>query len=98
MVGETKLDTCFTDLERDADGLVRVMLTSPAGDERVTLWANQGYPFLRLDTGDDRPDVSRRSLAVEPMTCPPNAFQTGESVITLEPGDSVVTRWGLSPR
>ena len=28
-----------------------------------------------LYTGDDRPDVSRRSLAVEPMTCPPNAFR-----------------------
>jgi aldose 1-epimerase len=51
-----------------------------------------------LYTGDDRPDVNRRSLAVEPMSCPPNAFQTGEAVITLEPGDSVVKRWGVSPR
>ena len=32
-----------------------------------------------LFTGDPLPDVNRRSLAVEPMTCPPNAFRSGES-------------------
>ena len=76
-VGETKLDHCFTDLERDANGLVRVVLTSPAGDARVSLWADEGYPYLMLYTGDDRPDVARRSLAIEPMSCPPNAFRQG---------------------
>lgn len=30
------------------------------------------------------------------MTCPPNAFQSGERVIRLEPGDVAVTRWGAS--
>jgi aldose 1-epimerase len=28
------------------------------------------------------------------MTCPPNAFQTGEGVIRLEPGETLTTRWG----
>jgi len=51
-----------------------------------------------LYTGDGRPDVARRSLAVEPMTCPPHAFRTGESVIVIEPGDSVESAWGLDPR
>ena len=50
-----------------------------------------------LYTGDDRPDVARRSLAVEPMTCPPQAFRTGEAVITLAPGASVEASWGLRP-
>ena len=52
-----------------------------------------------LFTGDPLPDVNRRSLAVEPMTCPPNAFRTGES---LDPASSRATRfesnWGLAPR
>ena len=39
-------------------------------------------------TGDPLPDVNRRALAVEPMTCPPNAFRTGEALIRLEPGES----------
>ncbi len=51
-----------------------------------------------LYTGDGRPDVNRRSLAVEPMTCPPHAFRTGESVIVIQPGDSVESTWGLAPQ
>ena len=96
-VGGTRLDHCFTDLERDDDGLARVTLASPDGATRLTLWADETYPYLMVYTGDDRPDVNRRSLAVEPMTCPPQAFRSGEAVITLEPGDSVASRWGLSP-
>jgi aldose 1-epimerase len=50
-----------------------------------------------LFTGDPLPDVNRRSLAVEPMSCPPNAFRTGEAVIRLDPGGSCTSAWGLSP-
>jgi aldose 1-epimerase len=96
-VGGTKLDHCFTDLERDDDGLARVALRSPEGDAGLTLWADEAYGYLMLYTGDGRPDVSRRSLAVEPMTCPPHAFRTGESVIVIPPGDSVESTWGLAP-
>ena len=46
-------------------------------------------------TGDPLPDVDRRSLAVEPMTCPANAFRTGEGLIRLERGDSFTSKWGL---
>jgi aldose 1-epimerase len=51
-----------------------------------------------LFTGDPLPDVSRRSLAVEPMTCPPNAFRSGEALVRLEPGASFTSSWGISPR
>ena len=51
-----------------------------------------------LFTGDLLPDVSRRSLAVEPMTCPPNAFRSGEGLIRLEPGASFTSSWGIAPR
>jgi aldose 1-epimerase len=73
-IGETRLDHCFTDLERDEAGVARV--------------------DLMLFTGDPLPDVDRRSLAVEPMTCPPNAFRTGQAVI-LEPGESFTSSWGI---
>ena len=45
-----------------------------------------------------QPDVSRRSIAVEPMTCPPHAFRTGRGVVRLDPGDSFTGNWGLAPR
>jgi aldose 1-epimerase len=64
----------------------------------VVLWVDAGYRYLMLFTGDPLPDVRRRSLAVEPMTCPPNAFRTGESLVRLEPGETHTARWGLTPR
>jgi aldose 1-epimerase len=63
----------------------------------VTLWVDESYPYLMLFTGD-RPDVNRGSRAVEPMTCPPNAFRTGEGVIRLDPGASITSAWGISSR
>ena len=63
----------------------------------LTLWMDEAYGYVMLFTGDPLPDVNRRSLAVEPMTCPPNAFSTGEAVIRLEPGGSFTSTWGLSP-
>jgi aldose 1-epimerase len=49
-------------------------------------------------SGDPYPDLARRSIAVEPMTCPPNAFRTHDSLIVLEPGESTASTWGIEPR
>ena len=92
------LDSCFTDLERDEDGRARVDLGDPASGNALTLWVDDRYGYLMLFTGDPLPDVDRRSLAVEPMTCPPNAFRSGEALIRLEPGDSITSSWGIAPR
>ncbi|MFL5869313.1 MAG: aldose 1-epimerase family protein [Thermoleophilaceae bacterium] len=94
-IGDTKLDHCFTDLERDDDGLARVELRDPDGGS-VALWVDEGYRYLMLFTGDPLPDVARRSLAVEPMTCPPNAFRTGEALVRLDPGRSSTGGWGIT--
>ena len=94
-IGTTKLDHAFTDLERDADGVARVELVPPDGDAGLVLWVDEAYRYLMLFTGDPLPDVDRRSLAVEPMTCPPNAFRTGEDLIVLDPGDAFTGVWGL---
>jgi aldose 1-epimerase len=92
-IASTRLDDCFTDLERDDDGRARVTL-----DGAVTLWVDEAYTFLMLFTGDPLPDVNRRSIAVEPMTCPPNAFRTGEALVVLDPGATHTGAWGITPR
>jgi aldose 1-epimerase len=97
-IGDTVLDNAFTELERDADGRARVLLDDSASGAGLTLWVDESYRCLMLYTGDSRPDVARHALAVEPMTCPPNAFRTGDSVIRLEPGESIATSWGIEPR
>jgi aldose 1-epimerase len=63
----------------------------------VTIWGDEHWKWVQLYTGDDRSDVARRSIAVEPMTCRKDAFRTGEDVIRLEPGDVFDARWGIAP-
>jgi aldose 1-epimerase len=95
-IGDTVLDHAFTGLKGDDDGLVRVELEDPTG-VRTVLWAEEAYGYLQVFTGDPLPGVARRSLAVEPMTCPPNAFRTGEALVRLEPGASWTGAWGIDP-
>lgn len=88
------LDTAFTDIVRDADGRARVTLGQ--GSDGVTMWFGDGLEWVQLFSGDPLDQPYRRSaLAVEPMSCPPNAFATGKGVIALEPGASVTHTWGI---
>jgi len=94
-IGSTRLDHAFTDLERDEEDLARVELRDLDYGTEVSLWVDESYPYLMLFSGDSLPDVGRRSLAVEPMTCPPNAFRIGESLMRLKPGSSFTGTWGI---
>jgi aldose 1-epimerase len=93
-IGTVALDHAFTGLERDEAGLAWARLTSDGAG--AALWAGPGYQWLQAFTGDTLgPAHRRRAVAIEPMTCPPNAFVTGTDLITLEPGDTVTHRWGI---
>jgi aldose 1-epimerase len=93
-LGGTTLDHAFTGLRRDPDGLAWVRLDS--GGTRGALWADGAYRWLQVFTGDPlEPAMRRTALAVEPMTCPPNAFASGEDLVVLGPGESVSCRWGI---
>ena len=95
-IGDRVLDTCLGDLRRDEDGRWRVRLTG-AGGEAVTLWADEAYGWVQLFSGDTLPDPARRrGLAVEPMTCPPDAFNSGEGLVRLEPGQTHTAVWGIT--
>jgi aldose 1-epimerase len=98
-IGATRLDTCFGQLRRDADRRARVRLRAPEQGRSVTLWMDEQHPFLMLFTGDTlaEPQRRRRSLAVEPMTCAPNAFRSGMGLRTLQPGESFTGCFGIQP-
>lgn len=98
-VGATRLDTAYTDLLRDPDGLARVDLDDPGG-RGVTLWMDEAFSYVMVFTGDtlEPPERRRASVAVEPMTCPPDALRSGVSLVRLEPGASWSGRWGITPR
>jgi hypothetical protein len=96
-IGTTRLDHALTGMERDGDGRWWAHLTD-GGDSgaKVSLWAGEGYRWLQVFTGDPlEPRWRRTALAVEPMTCPPNAFVTGDDLLVLEPGESVTHAWGI---
>jgi aldose 1-epimerase len=82
-VGARQIDAAFTDFDEAVVGV---------GDH--ALWFDDAFRYVQLFTGD-HPQVGRAGLAVEPMTCPANAFRTGEGLIVLEPGDVFRARWGI---
>ena len=90
-LGAAVLDVPFTGLEPEADGLVRVTLASPEGPG-LGVWMGPGTTHVMVYTGEA---IGRAGLAVEPMSCPPNAFQTGEDVRVLAPGEAWAFSWGV---
>jgi aldose 1-epimerase len=94
-IGSTSFDDPLTDLVRGDDGWARVRLSGPAG--RVELAVDAAWPWLQVYSGDTLPaGERRRSLAVEPMTCPPNAFADAVDLLVLEPGEDWSGTWTLS--
>jgi aldose 1-epimerase len=85
------LDTAFTDV---AGTTVRVA----GGDRAVEVWADPAFGWWQVYTSDYFPAGSprhRRALAVEAMTCGPDAFNTGQDLLTLAPGDRWGAEWGI---
>lgn len=97
VLGDTRLDTAFTDLDRDPDGLAWVRVRRAGDPGELALWLDPGMPFLMLFTGDRLPDPRRRrrGLGVEPMSCPPNAFSSADGVAVVQPAESFRCAWGL---
>ena len=97
-IGDRQVDNAFTDLERLPDGRVEARLSAPDGRSTV-LWGDSTVRWWQLFTGDDLPPQWRRTaIAFEPMTCGPNALNTGDDLIILQPGESHTMTWGVTLR
>jgi aldose 1-epimerase len=93
VLGARRFDTALAELARGADGRWRARLVR--GERWAELWAGEGLDWIQVFTGNDRRDLS---IALEPMTCGPNAFNPGpthDGMITLPPGGSVSYVWGI---
>ncbi|MGY1746310.1 aldose 1-epimerase family protein [Blastococcus sp. SYSU D00695] len=94
-IGDRAIDTPLTDLDRDDDGVARVRLRGTAG--AVELGVDGAWRWLQVYTGDTLPPGQRRrSVAVEPMTCPPNALADGTDLVVLEPASTWSGTWTLT--
>lgn len=92
------LDSPYSAILSDLDGRARVVLRAPSGPA-TTLWTEPKFRWLQVFTADSRTAGEYpgrgRALAVEPMTCPPNALNSGIDLIVLTPGESWSASWGL---
>lgn len=96
-IGSTKLDTAFTELRRDDDGMARVSLSTEDGSRSVAVRMDAAHSHVMAYTGDVLADPARRrrAIAIEPMTAAPNAFQSGDGLRVLEPGEQFSSAWGI---
>jgi aldose 1-epimerase len=96
-LGESNLDVAYTDLTFGADGRTEVDVQLPDG-ATVVVWGGRTCRWWQVYTAHTlAPEIRRRSFAVEPMTCPPNALNTGE-IDVVAPGESLRLEWGFSLR
>ena len=95
-IDDTFIDHAFTGLSRDGDGATEVRLTAADGSGVAMRWGAE-CPWVQVHTADrPEPEMNRVGLAVEPMTCPPDAFNSGDDLILIEPGESASASWAIA--
>jgi len=93
-VGDLELDDAFGDVTFDGD--VSAVLTAPDG-RTVALWQEPEFPYVQVFTTTEFPRGTGEvtAIAIEPMTAPANAFNTGQSLKWLNPGEAWQVSWGI---
>jgi aldose 1-epimerase len=92
-IGDEVLDTTFCRLVRDESGWATARLAEE-GSGTVELSVDRTFPYFQVFTGDTLAAPRHRSaVAIEPMTCPPNALRSGRDLVVLEPGQRWTGSW-----
>jgi aldose 1-epimerase len=86
-IQDLDIDNAFTNLPSTWE----VRLTDPATGNSARLSSDTRW--MQLYTANA---LGRVGLAVEPMTCPPDAFITGDDLVVLKPGDEHTTSFSVS--
>lgn len=89
-----KVDHALTSIASgDRGGMATVRCANGGG---VRMRWDRTCPWVQVHTADrPEPHYDRLGVAVEPMTCPPNAFQTAQDVVSLLPGARHTARWRI---
>jgi aldose 1-epimerase len=94
LVGELYFDDAFGGVQT-VDGASAV-LAAPDGRE-VRLVQDENHGYVQVFTTRDFPKKGGTGLAIaiEPMTAPPNAFNSGLGLKWVEPGQTWSVSWGI---
>src|SRR6478735_391846 len=83
-IGNVVLDHPFTGLTSNV-----VTLADPDSDRRIRMELGDGFDWVHLFSSDPHEGAQHRaSLGLEPMTCPPEAFNSGIDLVVLQPGET----------
>jgi aldose 1-epimerase len=95
-IGDLELDAGFGGLVH-VDGRATTTLVDPTTGRGVALWVDEHHRWLQVFTPPA--DGPRRGIAVEPMTAPADAYNSGTDLVTLaaagSPGDELSVSWGI---
>jgi len=95
-IGNTFIDHAFTDLSAGPGGMFTARLTDDAGRGVAVRWG-QECRWVQVHTADrPDPETHRVGLAVEPMTCPPDAFNSGRDLMILPLNGSALVQWHVA--
>ncbi|WP_181275876.1 aldose 1-epimerase family protein [Brevibacterium oceani] len=98
-IGGAVLDDAFGAPRRGPDGWSRARLRG-ADDCEIIIGMGPEFRTWQVCTGDGLdPEMARRAIAIEPMTCPPNAFaagEPGEDFDAVGPGEELSVAWSIS--
>lgn len=89
------LDDAWTGATRDADGLSWARLGCPDG-RTAAVWMDGSMDCWQVCSADHIAGHERFGLAAEPMSCVADAFNTGDRLVRLAPGDEHTVRWGAT--
>jgi aldose 1-epimerase len=86
-IGDLQLDDCFTALTGQ-----EAVVGTPVNGRETFVRVDHSFAYLMCYTGDGR------AVAIEPMSCAPNAFRNGLGLVMLEPGAQWSGGWALGVR
>ncbi|MDP9115779.1 MAG: aldose 1-epimerase family protein [Actinomycetota bacterium] len=93
-LGRLRLDDGFTSIEFvGGRGVVEVRTAHGGG----RVWFDREFTCVQVYTLDALGEGTA-AIAIEPMTCPADAFNSGVGLIVLEPGSGWTASWGIQAR
>jgi aldose 1-epimerase len=95
LIGTTVFDHPFGGLLHH-DGVAAAVLRDPDSGREARLSVDSSCRWLQVFSGESLARGARESIAIEPMTCPPNAFRSGRDVVILQPGERHTARFTIS--
>jgi len=104
VIGAVEIDHAFTGLAWGGDGGAAVIVRDVQAGTGVAIEWDAACPWVQIHTADQPEGAAspahRAGLAVEPMTCAPDAFNADAypfdaGLLVLEPGESAAASWRI---